>query len=158
MREHSVFVGTLLFLFGLYFTCSGAAGLVSVAAVKSWPSVEGMLRANDLWLKGRSVIDPVCIPIIKYAYVVDGEYFLGEKISYDGVSAAPRDEIRDRYASYVVGMPVTVRYKPGNPAISVLETGSVSKNLTKAVLGLLAATAGLLLARPAWKLMGSHET
>lgn len=134
----------LLFIVGLWSACSGISGLFAVAQVKFWPTTQGLLRAKDLWVTGRG---NTWIPLMKYDYAVNGGIYTGEKISYDKISAGSKEELVEALSSYVPGMPVTVHYKPGNPATAVLQIGSVSKSAITAILGLAALGAAVFFAR-----------
>lgn len=134
----------LLFIVGLWPAWTGIAGLFAVAQVKFWPTTQGLLRAKNLWVTGRG---NTWIPLMKYEYEVNGSFYTGERISYDKISADSKEELLEILSSYVPGMPVTVHYKPGNPATAVLQIGSASKNAITASLGLAALGTALLSAR-----------
>ncbi len=88
---------------------------------------------------------------MKYSYEVNGNAYTSERISTDNLSSNAREDAQDVIDAYSPDLPVTVHYSPSNPADSVLQIGSIAKNLVKAGIGCGALLVGVFFRRGFWK-------
>lgn len=113
-------VGALLF--GLVATPLARAAWNALGS-RSWPTVPATVQASQ-WRqftgKGcRYTLD------LRYAYVVDGVSFVGDRYRFGGECGA---EVVSIAQAHPVGSRVPVHYDPAHPARSVVEAGDLSGN------------------------------
>jgi hypothetical protein len=86
-------------------------------ASTSWPTVNGTVTASE-----RAKVMFRKQPRVTYSYSVNGNPFIGNRISFaGGYPAKETDAILSRFP---VGREVPVSYAPDKPAEATLETGS----------------------------------
>ncbi len=135
---------------GLYLTWTGTSGVFAACVAKSWPTVPGMVRTKEIWIRHGARGGGTYVPLLTYSYQVDGTFYTGDKISTDNLNSTSREDAQDVINSYSPDIPVTVHYSPSDPAHAVLQIGSISKNLAKAGIGCGAMLAGLFFGRSGW--------
>ena len=115
----------------------------------AWPSVRGRITSSALVKDSDPMLDgsPAYYPRIRYAYVVAGREYCGQRraLINVGVGAALRGEARRVLGRYPVGSEVTVFYDPANPSEAILERpGPVAGPTLLFVLGAALVVAGQL--------------
>jgi len=138
--EKSLYVGILLAL--------GLGGLIGGlwlirraralgAASMSWPSVPGVLKSSSVEAYrtqgGRQYLAKVA-----YDYTVDGTAYSGDRLRFGNYAGAQAAAEADA-AKYEAGMPVEVRYDPGQPQTSTLEAGQSGMSVWGLVLAIIGA-------------------
>jgi hypothetical protein len=138
--EKSLYVGILLAL--------GLGGLIGGlwlirreralgAASMSWPSVPGVLKSSSVEAYrtqgGRQYLAKVA-----YDYTVDGTAYSGDRLRFGNYAGAQAAAEADA-AKYEAGMPVEVRYVPGQPQTSTLEAGQSGMSVWGLVLAIIGA-------------------
>jgi Protein of unknown function (DUF3592) len=136
---------------GLYLTWTGTSGVISASMAKSWPTVQGMLRTKEIWMRYSPRGGTSYVPLMTYSYEVNGNTYTGEKISTYNLDSNSREDAQDVIDSYSADFPLTVHYSPSNPANAVLQIGSIPKNLAKAGIGCGALLVGLFFGRAFWE-------
>jgi hypothetical protein len=107
-------------------------------ASRAWPATEGQLTNAQLRPSGvRSVR---FVPHVRYGYVVDGVYHVGNRINFESAQTYTREEAQQILDSYTAASAVTVYYDPRRPAQSTLEQRHVGV-VAGLVMGLLVLAA-----------------
>jgi hypothetical protein len=90
---------------------------LSVAS-RRWPTAAGRVTTSNLITgrRGAAYYD------VRYEYVVDGETYRGDRVRFGGALNGNSRDAADTRSTYPVGRPVEVRYHPGRPGWSTLET------------------------------------
>jgi hypothetical protein len=88
----------------------------------TWPEVPGVVVSAQFSRSSAGRTSPsTCWPIVRYRYVVAGTGFTGRRVTFlGGYGCTEARDIVNRYPANAI---VTVRYRPGDPTISVLEPG-----------------------------------
>ena len=139
-----------LILAGIGFLMAFVIGGTSMQlgeASTNWPTVEGVIKSAQIGDTGRPAREGDSRsyhPEIRYEYLVDGETFTSERISFrlEGIQSHARPEIAEIVASYRPGSKVTVHYNPEDPSVSCLETGMNVGGLV--LIGMVCMAIGLL--------------
>jgi Protein of unknown function (DUF3592) len=109
----------------------GIAGIKKGYESESWLTVEGKILSTAIdesrsttrdSQTGRDRIETYYHGVVKYEYVVSGQTFASDRISYKSYGAS-REQAQRVIDAYRVGSSVTVHYNPENPSESVLEPG-----------------------------------
>lgn len=130
---------TVLAFFGLSAAAFGVAfdALNDEDEISNWPSAQGEIvyfesfenvRDTDMSMVG-DVVDSAYSVVLRYEYEVDGETYVGERISVDEtvtdenrlVEKERAEELSEKYS---VGTEVEVYYNPDDPARAGLERPS----------------------------------
>lgn len=117
----------IIFFIGALYICWGFAPYVSDVVhshhATTWPKTEGTVISSKT-VRGRSKRSPF-YPAVSYRYFVNGEVFVGQRISYcncDSGSESSAAAIADRFP---VSSVVNVYVNPQQPTDSVLIAGKV---------------------------------
>ena len=143
--EESLYVGVLLAL-GLAGLLGGlwlirrvrAQGTASLA----WPSTPGTIKASSVD-SYRTQGGKQYMAKVAYDYAVNGAPYSGDRLRFGnraGALAAAEADV----AKYAAGVPVDVRYDPGKPQISTLESGQGGLSVGGIVLAIIGAGAAAL--------------
>ncbi|MGL4464721.1 MAG: DUF3592 domain-containing protein [Planctomycetia bacterium] len=126
------------------------ASIVTVAAgyaSQSWPTAPGVVRASAVLLKA----DGYHLDFL-YDYAVDGRRYESRRVSFGERRVASSDDVFEGVLdAYPVGVAVDVYYKPGEPAVAVLEPGVRLLAFWGLPFGALVVAFGLWTAYSAWR-------
>lgn len=124
-------------------------------ASKSWPVVVGQVTGISVssHKPPRGVFWKLYVysAQIKFRYVVNGVEYSGERYRFGAPwifgNGSPED-VQDVQDLYPAGAPIRVAYRPGDPAMSVLQPGLSSGNFQNLLIALAAIW---LAAVPVWR-------
>ena len=118
--------GWILVVGGALLTAWALVTVRDARASQDWPSVTGRVTAARVERSvGRSTSrtrEYRYRARVTYDYVVDGESFPGERVSFLTDYYDSAEEARETVERYAPGSDVAVYYKPGHPAEAVLES------------------------------------
>lgn len=144
----------IIFFVGLAFLAYGVYVLLNHSIAKSWPTVEGKLKA----LSYVEELEPseyrvmYLAPKPKYEYVVNGVSYQGNTFCLDTKSGWIEEKKISKASNFFcnVGDSLKVRYNPKNPVKSVLQVSLSPKRkshyLAICVSGILLVSIGIGLA------------
>lgn len=110
-----------------------------IEASERWLDAPGKVIASQVEMRGVRGESGYYVPLVRYAYVVNGREREGSRLRFGMTTARSRRGAEAMLAPYPAGADVKVRYDPDNPDQSALEPGKASSNL------LIAAIACVLL-------------
>lgn len=120
----ALFIFAIAFIIGgWYFYKNISQTIVAEAeASKSWPTVEGTVTSATI---RTSISDgtKMYASDIVYTYFVEGEQYLGTRISTTDGSSSNASSAKKEIKKYAEGRSVTVYYDPELPDASLLEAG-----------------------------------
>lgn len=109
-----------LLVFGLVFLFFGGYYCFKASSTSSWPFVEGKILDSYIQ-ESKSDGKTKYRAKIKYSYMVDGQGFTGNRVSYGTISI--KSYVNEIVETYPVGRIVEVYYNPNDYSESVLSPG-----------------------------------
>lgn len=145
------FIVTIVLLIGgPILAWQGFGGIAQGMSSKSWPTVEGKVRAMDVKeIRGRYGSRSYR-PYVRYRYEVDGETYNSDQIT-NSTGTSSMEEAMMVARQYPIGEMVTVYYHPKTPDVAVLVTGAKGGNWFQLIFGVVLATVGGIGAFMAWR-------
>lgn len=127
---------------GAFMFLWGGSQRTQAAVSADWPTAPGTVLESEVEVIPGTPDLPTDSyqPLIRYSYVVDGQEYLGSRVSFGLHDSRDREEVESTVAEYPVGGTIDVAYDPEKPSESVLEPGDAGNNLRFQLMG-----AGLLL-------------
>jgi hypothetical protein len=118
------------------------------ADMLKWPAAEAKIIATDTKWVHRKNEGTRYQQKLSYRFVVSGQSYTGDRVSYGGTPPEWRTEAEARRALPALGSKVQIRYNPRNPGdtvIHVIRTSDSDENLLRwVVAGLGLAGGGLM--------------
>ena len=133
--------------FGLIFTAAGGfllwSGIKAVTHSKqiiNWPTTHGVVLTSVLGVRQRSYI-----PAIKYSYTIQGQMYVGTRITLgaDWITSSS-EQAQAKLQQYPVEQPCRVYYNPNDAAESALETASGRTSWSQLLAGVAFFLIGLV--------------
>jgi len=91
---------------------------VMSAASRRWPVAAGRVTVSRVIPRRRGGGDYD----VRYEYRVDGRSYQGTRVRWGGALNSNAADAEDTRSTYPAGREVQVRYRPGSPEVSTLET------------------------------------
>ena len=122
-------LGIFILVFGLggiYLIYLGIKNMRKAQASQNWPSTTGQVTGVEVGQSQSTDSEgdrrTSYYPIVRYTYMVNGQTFSGDKLTFGPRSTSGRHAKAQATASrYAPGAPVTVYYNPENAEDAVLE-------------------------------------
>jgi Protein of unknown function (DUF3592) len=126
---------------GMYLVYLGIKNMRKAQVAQSWPYAAGQVTGVDVGESQSTDSDgdrhTSYYPIVRYAYVVNGQSFAGDKLAFGPRTGSGRLAKAQAMANrYTVGAPVTVYYNPENPEDAVLEKRAAG-TMTTLIVGIV---------------------
>jgi len=142
------FIG-VMFLVGLLFTGFGGYLAIRAVGAGSWESTKGTITRSvvgskverSVRLKKGSGMQTKQSIAVEYEYLVEGESFFNDQISFDRQSSNI-DKLNAVSKKYSKGSTATVHYSPSNPQNSVLDNSFPVRAIIFLLLGIVLLVGG----------------
>ncbi|MEZ5318755.1 MAG: DUF3592 domain-containing protein [Vicinamibacterales bacterium] len=135
---------------GLVTLWIGVDNMRQASASVGWPAVPGVVTRTSLESQisggsGGRTRSQTWRPVVVYEYEVNGAVHEADRISFGEYATSDRADAAAVLQRYPTGTRVTVRYRPGQPDVAVLEPGTAGVPWFFIVLGAVFTVVGILL-------------
>ncbi|HCD28995.1 MAG TPA: hypothetical protein DEQ73_00140, partial [Phycisphaerales bacterium] len=118
-KNNSISPGCLIYGFGGLFILGGLVFLVGTSwfalrleASRTWPQVPAQVVSSELGFRVDSDNDRFVDPVVTYRYIIDGETYTGDRVSFGSGDASWS---QSRVNAYPVDRSINVRVNPDDP-------------------------------------------
>jgi hypothetical protein len=141
----------LLLLFGGAGVCAwGAINLLDAHTSKDWPVATGTVLDSTVSRhsvkRGRFGRAMVYRPEVRYSYRVNGQEYTGDRLSWTSTDYSEAADAHAVASRYIPENQINVRYKPSDPACSVITPGVTHSAMVVPGIGIGMILFGVVLA------------